>query len=91
MATTVISSDQARARWREVLDTAVAGSDVVVERYGKPAAAIIPYEDFLALAELLEELRDARDAQAALAEWQQDPSTGRAWEDVKAELNFQDS
>ncbi len=91
MAVTVVSSDQARARWREVLNTAAAGNSVVVERYGKPEAAIIPYEDFLALAELLEELRDARHAVAALAEWRQDPSTGRAWEVVKADLLLHES
>ena len=46
MAAKVISSDQARAKWREVLDTAVAGENVIIERYGKPVAVIIPYQDY---------------------------------------------
>ena len=46
MDTRVISSDQARAKWREVLDTAVAGKNVIIERYGKPVAVIIPYQDY---------------------------------------------
>jgi prevent-host-death family protein len=46
MATKVISSDQARAKWREVLDTAMSGEDVIIERYGKPVAVIIPYQDY---------------------------------------------
>ncbi len=86
MATTVYSSDKARARWRDVIDAAVAGENVIIERYGKPAAAIIPYQDFLELEEMLEDLRDIREAQIALDEWRRDPSTARPWEDVKADL-----
>ncbi|HID50558.1 MAG TPA: type II toxin-antitoxin system Phd/YefM family antitoxin [Anaerolineae bacterium] len=47
MSTKVISSDQARARWREVLDTAVTGSHIIIERYGKPVAVVIPYQDYI--------------------------------------------
>ena len=86
MATTVYSSDKARARWRDVIDAAVAGENVIIERYGKPAAAIIPYQDFLELEEMLEDLHDIREAQIALDEWRRDPSTARPWEDVKADL-----
>lgn len=46
MSTKVISSDQARARWREVLDTAVTGNHIIIERYGKPVAVVIPYQDY---------------------------------------------
>ncbi|MCA9924901.1 MAG: type II toxin-antitoxin system Phd/YefM family antitoxin [Anaerolineales bacterium] len=46
MFTTIMSSDQARSNWREVLETAVAGHSIVIERYGKPVAAIIPYDQF---------------------------------------------
>lgn len=47
MATKTISSDQARAKWRELLDTAVAGDHVIIERYGKPVAVVVPYQDYL--------------------------------------------
>lgn len=36
--------------------------------------------------EMLEELRDVREAQAALEEWRHDPDSFRPWEEVKAEL-----
>lgn len=58
MATTVISSDQARARWREVLDTAVAGNNVVIERYSKPVAVLIPYEDYALISNLRAKVRE---------------------------------
>ncbi|NKQ34924.1 MAG: type II toxin-antitoxin system Phd/YefM family antitoxin [Chloroflexi bacterium] len=86
MSTKVISSDKARTRWRHVIDAAVAGENVIIERYGKPAAAVIPYQDFLELEEMLEDLHDIREAQIALDEWRRDPSTARPWEDVKADL-----
>jgi prevent-host-death family protein len=46
MTAKIISSDQARAKWRELLDTAVAGDPVIIERYGKPVAVLIPYQDY---------------------------------------------
>lgn len=86
MTTRIYSSDEARSRWRDVLDAALAGDDVVIERYGKPAAAVIPYQDYAELAEMLEDLRDAREAQKALEEWERDPSSFTPWEEVKARL-----
>lgn len=46
MSTKTMSSDQARSNWREVLETAVAGNNIIIERYGKPIAAIIPFNQF---------------------------------------------
>ena len=43
MAQIRMSSDEARTKWREVLDTAVAGNQIIIERYGKPVAVIAPY------------------------------------------------
>ncbi len=87
MTKQTLSSDNARLNWHTVLDDVGAGKmDTVVERYGKPVVAVIPYEDYVALQEALEELRDARSAAAEYAEWQRDPSTGKDWEIVKAEL-----
>lgn len=47
MKTKTISSDQARAKWREMLDTAVTGDHVIIERYGKPVAVLLPYQDYV--------------------------------------------
>jgi len=42
-----ISSREARAKWRDLLDTIYRGSPgIVIERYGKPVAALISFEDF---------------------------------------------
>ena len=50
----VLSSKEARARWRNIMEIASAGEDVVIKRYGKPTAAVIPFEDYLNLHEELE-------------------------------------
>ena len=87
MNTTIVSSREARAKWRDILDEVNSGlTDVVVERYGKPVAAIIAYEDFAAILEELEDLRDGRLAMAELAAWEQDPSSAQSWETIKAEM-----
>ncbi len=55
------SSHIVRANWRRALDMVAFGDHcVVVQRYGKPVAAIIPYEDYIALRKKLEFLRKER-------------------------------
>ena len=80
-------SNDARIKWREVVDTAAAGvADVVITRYGKPVVAVIDYQDFLALQEELDELRAARRADAAFERYLRDPSTATPWDQVRDEL-----
>ena len=80
-------SNRARTQWRDVLDTVAAGaSDIVIERYGKPVAVVIAYDDFVALQDELDDLRAARRAAQAYEAWKNDPSRGRPWEEVEAEL-----
>lgn len=38
-----ISSEKARANWREILDAVADGETIVVERYGRPVATLAPY------------------------------------------------
>jgi prevent-host-death family protein len=38
-----ISSEKARANWREILDAVANGEVVVIERYGRPVATLMPY------------------------------------------------
>ena len=87
----VMSSEAVRSDWRNVADTVVGGTVVVMERYGKPLMAMIPYADFIALQEQLEDLRDLRVAEMAHAEYKLDPSSARSWEDVKAEWDAEDA
>jgi prevent-host-death family protein len=45
-----MDSNTARAQWRAVIDEAAAGAaSIVVTRYGKPAIAIIAYDEFAAM------------------------------------------
>ena len=82
----VYSSDEARAHWRDIMDVATGGGDVVVERYGKPMVAVIPYEDYMSLLDALEELRDARDAAEAYARYKRNPEKARPYSEIRQEL-----
>jgi PHD/YefM family antitoxin component YafN of YafNO toxin-antitoxin module len=87
MTIKVVDSNRARALWREILDGAQAGGeDVIVERYGKPVAAVIAYEDFLALEDALDDLRAARRAGAAYEEWKKEPGRAVPYETFRAGL-----
>lgn len=75
MKAKIMSSDAVRSGWRDVVDNVMAGGTVLVERYNKPVAVVIPYADFMAVKEQLEDLHDLRLAEAAYAEYLRDPST----------------
>lgn len=49
MNTMTVKSDEARIRMRDILDEAVAGREVVIQRYDKPVAVVVPYELWKAL------------------------------------------
>ncbi|MFN8484958.1 MAG: type II toxin-antitoxin system prevent-host-death family antitoxin [Anaerolineae bacterium] len=76
MRAKVMRSNTARAGWRDVIDEAERGGIVVLMRYKRPVAAVIPYGDYVALQQKLEDLQDARDAAAAYEEWTAEPDTG---------------
>lgn len=86
MTVKTLKSDAARNHWRDLLDEVAAGADVVIERYNKPVAALIRYEDYLALQEELDDLRAAQRAREALEEWRRDPSTARPYSEIRTEL-----
>jgi prevent-host-death family protein len=86
MAYQILNSEDARTRWRDILDAAGTGQDVVIARYGKPMAAVIPIADYDALLEELEDLRAARRAQQSLEAWREDRSRGRPYDAVREEL-----
>ncbi len=79
-----MSSDAVRQGWRDVVDGVMAGGTVLVERYSKPVAVVIPYADFMAVREQLEELQDIRLAEESLAEYRRDPSTAMPIEEAIA-------
>lgn len=53
-----VSSDQARTKWRELLDNVIAGERIVIERYGKPVAVIMPFQDYEASRQPVNEVRE---------------------------------
>ena len=65
------------------MDLANAGEDVVVEWYGKPTVAVIPYADYVELLDALDDLRSAQQARIALEGWRHDPNTARPWSEVE--------
>ena len=87
MTTTTIGSREARQKWRDLLDAAYTGAgDTVIERSGKPVAVLIPYEDYLAVQEALDDLRAARRVAETYATLKQNPKLGHSYEEVRAAL-----
>jgi len=80
-----LDSNTLRARLSEVIDN-TAKTDTVITRYHRPKAVIIPYEDYVALQEHLQDLRDAREADALMEAIKADRSRVRPFRAVVAEM-----
>jgi hypothetical protein len=91
MDTKVMETEAIRREWLELIETVRSGNNVVVRIDDKPEVAVIPYEDYLALQEQLEDLQDLRLAEAAFNEYRRDPSTARPFDEVVAEWHAQDA
>lgn len=63
MTLRTMNSEQARTRWRALLDLASQEDvDIVIERHGKATAAVISYEMYQALQPALAEIRASTSA-----------------------------
>jgi PHD/YefM family antitoxin component YafN of YafNO toxin-antitoxin module len=82
----VLDSNRARTKWRDVLDKAHSRVDVVIERYGQPVAAVIAYDDYVAIRDELDDLRAARRAAAVYEAWKRNPEIARPYTEFRAEL-----
>jgi len=83
--TTTVSVTEARQELSALLSRAsYAFERFLIERRGQPVAVILPYEEYVALADALEDIEDARLAREALAEL----AAGETipWEHAKKEL-----
>ncbi|MCC6300186.1 MAG: type II toxin-antitoxin system Phd/YefM family antitoxin [Anaerolineales bacterium] len=88
MANTIIKSGEARAKFRDLLDQVLSGrGDVIIERNGRNVAVMIPAADYEKIRDELDELRAVREAAAAYEEWTKNPSVGRPFKEVDAELD----
>lgn len=77
-----------RRRLSELLDSVVDRRDhVVITRNGRPAAAVVPIDEYEALEETAEILADP-ETMAAIEEGLEDFERGRVheWKDVRQEL-----
>ena len=81
----VIPISDLRLRQREILARLGQGP-VVLTQHGRAAAVLISPEEWNHLIEALEDLQDAAEAAQAYEEWKRDPSTGKPWEEIRAEL-----
>ncbi len=71
------------AMWLEM-----GSRDLIIKQNGQPVAVLIPYRDFVLLqqAEILDDMRDGREATAILEEINQDPARVRPYQEFRAEL-----
>lgn len=81
----ILDSNTLRAQLSEVIDN-TGKTDTVITRYRKPKAVIIPYEDYVALQEQLQDLRDAREADAMLEAIKADAGRVRPFREIVAEM-----
>jgi len=58
-----LPSDKARDHWRDMIDIALTGGRVIIERYKKPQAVLIGYTQLNALLQQIQELEAWQDAQ----------------------------
>jgi hypothetical protein len=86
MQVKVMGAEEVRREWRTMIDGVMAGEDVVVERYARPAVAVIAYDDYVAIRQELEEMRATRRTQQLRADWQQGKIKALPWEQPENEL-----
>jgi PHD/YefM family antitoxin component YafN of YafNO toxin-antitoxin module len=80
MQVKVMGAEEVRREWRTVVDSVLAGEDVVVERYSRPAVAVIAYDDYTAIRQELEEMRTTRRTNQLRAAWQQGKIKALPWD-----------
>ena len=87
MLTQTFTSDDARKRWRDLIDLAYADqTEVVIERYNKPVAVLVNYEQYQTMKALLSELRVINQAEKNLQAWRKTPARGKPYTQLRQEL-----
>jgi prevent-host-death family protein len=85
-----LESRVAREKWRHLLDMTTSGeSDVVITRHGKPVTAMIRYEDYVALQEVLVRLR-ARQRESFATMVASEAVLGREWDTPEEDAAWAD-
>ena len=87
MITETFTSDDARKHWRDLLDMTYAdNAEVVIERYNKPVAVLINYEQYQTVKALLDEIRIIKQAEKNLQRWRKNPALGKPYTQFRQEL-----
>ena len=87
MPNSQIGSREARKRWRDLLDAASGGNvDTIIKRNGKPVAALIPYQDYVALKQALNDLRESRRTAETYRALKHHSGRTRSYRELLAEL-----
>lgn len=102
MTIKTLKSEAARQQWGEILDTARAGQEVVIERYNKPVAVLLgfqEYEEFIQAFSLMIKFIEGEDhtdelndlltriiARKRLQEYLADPSIAIPYEEFRRRM-----
>lgn len=82
-----VNSRKARENLRDLLDRVFKGdTDIIIERNGKPVAAMISVTDYEDILDELEDLRSSRRAAEIYESWKRDSTTARPLNEVEADL-----
>jgi prevent-host-death family protein len=82
------STAEARGKLGKIIQKAAVDKErIVLTRWGKEMAALVPIEDMRFLEELEDRL-DLEEARAALAEAKANPERPIPWENLKADLGL---
>ncbi len=79
-----MKSDEARNRWRDLIDAALAGGQVIIERYNKPMAVLVGYEQWQRMQRRLVELETLHEAKQALARIDRGEAKTTSHEELKS-------
>jgi antitoxin (DNA-binding transcriptional repressor) of toxin-antitoxin stability system len=79
MSVKTVRSEEARLNWRDTLDHAYQGGEVVIERYSKPAAVVVNYDQWQRWRRIWLDMIDQRIAEM-------DAGNYVPFEEVEAEL-----
>lgn len=86
MDTVTVTSEQARLNWRNTIDAAYVGNEVVIERYGKPVAVLINFDKWGEIARRVQELELLLLHHRRRTEMLEDPASVVTHEDLEQQL-----
>lgn len=87
LSTMTITSDHARLNWRDTINNATSGKEVVIERYNKPTATLVSFEVWNTMKRKLQEMESLLLHYQRRAEMEADPTMIMTGEELAKMLN----